>query len=194
MKDKLNIKYILAAAFFLAAGIVYVFGDFSKESQNEQLVLYSEETTVFDDIKETQKQTQKNCVYICGCVLNPGVYETSEESRLYELVELAGGFTEEADDTAVNLADYVFDGQKIYIPQKGENCTDINLEESLGKVNINTADKTKLMTLPGIGESRAEDILQYRNENGNFKTIEDIKKISGIKEAAFNKIKELICV
>lgn len=64
----------------------------------------------------------------------------------------------------------------------------------MGKVNINTADKTALMTLPGIGASKAEDIIQYRKENGSFQKIEDIKKISGIKDAAFNKIKELICV
>lgn len=193
MKNKFNIKYIFAVILILVSGVVYVSGERNKSTSNEQ-VIYTEETSVIDEIQETQKQQQKNYVYICGCVLNPGVYEIAEDVRLYELVELAGGFTETADDTALNLADCISDGQKIYIPQKGENAANTLAEESIGKVNINTADKTTLMTLPGIGESKADDIIQYRKDNGTFKTIEDIKNISGIKEAAFNKIKELICV
>jgi comEA protein len=74
---------------------------------------------------------------------------------------------------------------------KADTAQDV---QGVGKVNINTADKTALMTLPGIGASKAEDIIQYRKENGSFQKIEDIKKISGIKDVAFNKIKELICV
>ena len=89
------------------------------------------------------------------------------------------------------------DGQKLYIPKQGEVTEKADTAQDAqgaGKVNINTADKTALMTLPGIGASKAEDIIQYRKENGSFQKIEDIKKISGIKDAAYIKIKELICV
>ena len=125
------------------------------------------------------------------------IYEVPEHTRIYEVVELADGFTPEADDTVLNLAENVLDGQKLYIPKQGEVTEKADTAQDVqgvGKVNINTADKTALMTLPGIGASKAEDIIQYRKENGSFQKIEDIKKISGIKDAAFNKIKELICV
>ena len=145
-----------------------------------------------------QEEQKALCyVYICGAVVSPGVYEVPEHTRIYEVVELADGFTPEADDTVLNLAENVLDGQKLYIPKQGEITEKADTAQDVqgvGKVNINTADKTALMTLPGIGASKAEDIIQYRKENGSFQKIEDIKKISGIKDAAFNKIKELICV
>ena len=97
-----------------------------------------------------------------------------------------------ADMSAVNLAALVADGEMIYIPAYGE---DISVEEQTeGIVNINKATESELMTLPGIGSSRAADIVRYRTDNGRFQTIEDIMKVSGIKEAAFNKIKNYICV
>ena len=108
---------------------------------------------------------------------------------------MAGGFSEDADRTYINLADSVKDGQKLYVPKLGE----VLPQEQAGgieaaKININTATSQQLMTLPGIGESRAKDIIDYRQKNGKFKSISDIKKISGIKDAAFDKIKDLICV
>jgi competence protein ComEA len=100
--------------------------------------------------------------------------------------------TEEADTNALNQAEPVVDGQKVYVPIKGEEVS--NSSSGKGKVNINTAGESELMTLPGIGESKAKAIISYRKESGGFKSIEDIMNIPGIKTSAFSKIKEYICV
>lgn len=145
-------------------------------------------------------------VYICGEVKNPGVYELSADSRIYEAVDAAGGFTEDAARERVNLASKVSDGMQITIynmediaslpadsgsedGSSGQNGT-----AGTGLVNLNTATKEELMTLKGIGEAKAEDIIRYREKSGGFKKIEEIMKISGIKEAGFQKIKDRITV
>ena len=146
-------------------------------------------------------------VYICGEVSNPGVYELSEDSRIYEAVDAAGGFTENAARESINLASKVSDGMQITIYNKeeaaslpaggtsaGKNSGQDQMSGSSSLVNLNTATKEELMTLKGIGESKAEDIIRYREKSGGFKKIEDIMKISGIKEAGFQKIKDSITV
>lgn len=135
-------------------------------------------------------------VYVCGAVRQPGVYPLAEGSRIWEAVEAAGGLTEEASDTAVNLAQLLKDGEQIWIPTREEQTAGTGLYASSedGRVNLNTASKERLMTLSGIGEARAEAILAYREEFGAFETIEDIMKVSGIKESAFQKIKDDITV
>ena len=140
------------------------------------------------------------CVHIAGFVVNPGVYNVAEGARIYEIVRLAGGFLPEADESYLNLASVVFDGQKIMVLSKEEAKTakpfvsQIDKETEKKLININTATKEELMQLSGIGESRALSIISYREKNGDFKKIEDIMKIPGIKEAAFEKIKDYICV
>ncbi len=141
-------------------------------------------------------------VYVCGQVVFPGVYEVTADSRIYEVIELAGGATADGCLESLNLADRIWDGQKLYVPSKDEynqTMTDgywQNIQETAGSglVNINTADRDELMTLPGIGSTRAEAIIEYRNIHGAFGSIEDIMNVSGIKEGAYNKIKDLICV
>ena len=146
-------------------------------------------------------------VYICGEVAAPGVYELSEDSRIYEAVDAAGGFTENAARESINLASKVSDGMQITIYNKeeaaslpaggtsaGKNSGQDQMSGSSSLVNLNTATKEELMTLKGIGESKAEDIIRYREKSGGFKKIEDIMKISGIKEAGFQKIKDSITV
>lgn len=145
-------------------------------------------------------------VYICGEVANPGVYELSEDSRIYEVVDAAGGFTDAAARESVNLASKVSDGMQITIYNKEEVASlpvgsgtaggnsGQNGTSGSGLVNLNTATKEELMTLKGIGEAKAEDIIRYREKSGGFKKIEDIMKISGIKEAGFQKIKDSITV
>lgn len=135
-------------------------------------------------------------VHICGEVEHPGVYELPEGSRIFEAVEAAGGFTEQAAESSMNLAEKITDGMQIVILSRDE----MRIQESAAKeaaaglININTASKEQLMTLPGIGDARANDIIRYREESGGFQTIEDIKKVSGIKDAAFQKIKDSITV
>ena len=145
-------------------------------------------------------------VYICGEVAAPGVYELSKDSRIYEAVDAAGGFTENAARESVNLASKVSDGMQITIYNKeaaaslpaGSGSAVGNAGQGgtsgSGLVNLNTATKEELMTLKGIGEAKAEDIIRYREKSGGFKKIEDIMKISGIKEAGFQKIKDNITV
>ena len=162
---------------------------------------------------EKQEETVENSsetgvfVYICGEVMSPGVYELSENSRIYEAVDAAGGFTEDAAREAINLASKVSDGMQIIIYSKKEAETlsaqpaqmagtggSMTSGKSSGLVNLNTATKEELMILKGIGEAKAEDIIRYREKNGGFQKIEDIMKISGIKEAGFQKIKDSITV
>lgn len=160
-------------------------------------------------------------VHICGAVSAPGVYELPAGSRIIDAVEAGGGFLTEADEACCNLAEEIVDGCQIYIMTKSESCadgqaekkagiqtspdsdmqtTDINVRSNSttalenGLVNLNTADVAALMTLPGIGESRAKAIISYREQQGAFTKIEDIMKISGIKQAAFSKIKDKITV
>ena len=154
-------------------------------------------------------------VHVCGAVETPGVYVLPEGSRVVDAVEAAGGALENASEEALNQALSVTDGMQIYVPTteekeksqewihtgdawgQQENISGVTASGSsgsAGKININTADVTTLCTLPGIGESRASSIVAYREEHGGFSTIEDIMKVSGIKDAAFGKIKDKICV
>lgn len=141
-------------------------------------------------------------VYICGVVVRPGVYAVPDGSRIYEVIEAAGGMMEEADDTLVNQAEPVTDGMmiRIYTREEAEargGLTDgapADAERSDGKVDINSAGIAELMTLPGIGSAKAEAIVTYREECGAFLSIEDLMNIPGIKEGIFRQIKEHIKV
>lgn len=129
-------------------------------------------------------------VYVCGAVISEGVYELPSGSRVYEAIEVAGGFREDADKSNVNQAEVLEDEERIYVPMIGEEVQEKNSED--GKVNINKASKEELMTLTGVGESRAESIIKYREENGGFQNIEDIMQVPGIKTGLFEKIKDRI--
>lgn len=150
-------------------------------------------------ITEQETQILAVCyVYLCGAVKNPGVYALPTGSRIFEAVAMAGGLNEEADEKSVNQAAFVTDGMMIQIATKNENGK--NTEDEIvqeyddGKININTAGITELMTLPGIGRAKAEAILAYRAEQGSFSVIEDLMKVSGIKEGIFLQVKEHIKV
>lgn len=137
-------------------------------------------------------------VDISGCVNEPGVYEISDGTRLHHVIEQAGGLTKDADIDAINQAELVTDGQKILIPAKAESGTD-NASAAAqpvqnGKININQADSIALQEIPGVGPATADKIIQYRESNGRFQTIEDIKNVSGIGNKTFEKMKDKICV
>ena len=169
----------------------------------------------------SSEETKTLVVHICGAVSAPGVYELPAGSRIIDAVEAGGGFLPEAEEACCNLAEEIVDGCQIYIMTKSESCADGQTEKKAGiqtspdsdmqttdrnvrsnsapalengLVNLNTADIAALMTLPGIGESRAKAIISYREQQGAFTKIEDIMKISGIKQAAFSKIKDKITV
>lgn len=161
--------------------------------------LPAEEQTIANETENVLTEVYV-CVYVCGAIQNPGVYEVPEGSRLYEVVELAGGMLEEADDMYLNLAREVKDGEQIVIltaEQTMNSEGSVRTEASdrmQGLVNINTASVEELTMLTGIGESRAEAIVEYREKNGGFETIDAIMRVSGIKEALFAKIKDRITV
>lgn len=155
----------------------------------------SDDIIISDDII-TSNDVREICVYVCGEVNDPGVYSLAEGSRANDALIAAGGFTEEADKSYVNLAAKVNDGDRLYFPGISEATREKAAEEALkaGIVNINTADEALLCTLPGIGSSRAQDIISYRESNGPFESKEDIMKVSGIKDSAYQKICDKITI
>lgn len=150
---------------------------------------------VEEDAEIVEDAASQIYVHVCGQVCQPGVVVLPVGSRAWEAVEAAGGLTEDAQDTAVNLAAVLQDGEKLYIPAVGESVADtVDGAVGSGLINLNTADAVRLQTLPGIGESRAADILSYRERYGGFQTIEEIMQVPGIKESIYEKIKDKIVV
>ena len=149
------------------------------------------------EMEQATEEQQKKLlyIYVCGQVQNPGVYTLPDGSRMYDVFLLAGGFTKDAATDYWNQARLLKDGEMIYVPSKEEvkdHPIDFDGTSKTGesdKININTASKEELMTLPGIGESKAMAILAYRQENGAFSTLEELKKVEGIKDAVFAKIR-----
>lgn len=133
-------------------------------------------------------------VFVCGAVKCPGVVELPEGSRVNDALEAAGGFAEDAAREQVNLAAKVSDGEKLYFPTCEEAASATEEKSGDGLININTASAEELCTLPGIGASRAADIIRYREREGAFVTCEDIMKVTGIKNSVYDKIKDRIKV
>ena len=205
-----KIKIIATITFIILAGTVYSVSTMIKGGKaddrielvvTDSVISTSDEAdSHFDSSDDSTKDDSNTDIYvhICGAVINPGVYQVPVGTRVYQALELAGGSSDDAYLSGINLADKLADGQKVYIPAEGENAEGILSIDSGGvqsvMININTASEAELMTLPGIGQSRAKDIINYRVKNGLFESINDIMKVSGIKEAAFEKIKDLIKV
>lgn len=147
-----------------------------------------------DDLSTIQEQVL--CVYICGAVLRPGVYEMEAGSRIVSAVEAAGGFLPEAATEAVNLAKRLEDGMQIVVPtmEEAEAKKAEVFRQEAGMVNLNTASVEELCKLSGIGEAKAEAILAYRTEIGVFSSIEQLKEVTGIGDSLFNQIKESIYI
>ena len=135
-------------------------------------------------------------VYVCGEVRDPGVYELPEGSRITDAVEAAGGMTGDAAETYLNLAETLSDGQKIEVPsvEMAEALEEAAAQDTSGLVNLNRATEAELMTLSGIGESKAKEIIRYRESRGGFQKPEDLMNIPGIKEGVFHKIRDQITV
>lgn len=184
------------------------------DAGGEETVVSSAEafaTTTTEAETPEQEQSDDVAVYVCGAVRQPGVYYVAGSEIRETAVQMAGGFTDDADVTYVNLAQTVVAGEQIYIPTM-EETNGISLSgretdgtsaqdapagtnvEMDGKININTAGKDALMTLPGIGESKADAIIAYREAQGKFQNTEELMNIRGIKEGIYNKIKDLIIV
>ncbi len=194
----------------------------SAEAETAALLLDTSESDSAEAVAEAEEaQAQVSseplgtvCVYVCGEVENPGLYELPANSRIGDALALAGGMKDTASQTAVNLAAFVTDGEMIYFPSQ-EEAVLLAQEEAeaaalaaeaeaaalkaaadaaQGIVNINTATLEQLCTLSGIGASKAAAIIAYREENGAFSSISEITNVSGIGESVYSKIKDSICV
>lgn len=182
------------------AGSIAESGAGAKAARGKKNSAAAESSATESNTAETaERAAQKISIYLCGAVVHPAVYEVPKGARLHEVVALAGGFSENAAQDAVNLAAVVEDGSMVRVPTVDEaarGTAEVLAEESAGsgKVDLNRADKEALMRLPGVGERKAEQILAYRKEHGKFKSTEEIKKIPGIKEKAFEKLKDSITV
>ena len=156
----------------------------------------TEQTEQIEQTEKSKDTKRSVWVYVCGSVNHPGVYELSEGSRITDAIEAAGGMTEEAADTYLNLAETLSDGQKIEVPsqEEAEVLTEAGKTGAAGLVNLNRATEEELMTLSGIGASKAKEIIRYRETKGGFGKPEDLMKIPGIKEGVFHKIRDQITV
>lgn len=192
--------------------IIVAFLLFGPKGNNESITLDNENSHQNEESLQSDKPEKKNegklYVDISGEVKKPGVYEMSSDSRIFHVIEKAGGFTGKADKSSLNQAEIVKDGQKIIVSKKGDSNN--NSEKSgysssgsesnyqgeniQNKININKADVTELQKITGVGPSTAKKIIDYRNSNGGFKTIDDLKKVKGIGEKTFSKIKDYITI
>lgn len=196
-------------ALFIGIWILLLAGCGRKEAQ---MYLDTESTSEATATLEVERQeidspTEESLcyVYICGAVVSPGVYALKNESRIYEVIAKAGGLREDAGASSINQAEVISDGQMITVPTVEEakelentaladDKAEIGNTGGIGKVNLNTAGMEQLMTIPGVGESKAKSIISYREEKGRFDKIEDIMNITGIKEGMFSKMKDDITV
>ncbi|PKM51049.1 MAG: competence protein ComEA [Firmicutes bacterium HGW-Firmicutes-7] len=193
MQVNKRILYTIFIVVIVGCGIIYSFIS-SNLQETEELIVPAEE--ISQDEPEDQNQIEKEIyIQLCGAIVNEGVYKVQFGTRIFEAVNMAGGLTEDASIEAVNQARLAKDGEQIYFPTKDEvNNGSFIIPGATSLVNINSASKEQLMTLPGIGESKALSIIQFRESNDGFTSIEDIKKVNGIKDAMFNKIKDLITI
>lgn len=193
MFNKLNKKYTaLVVIGILTLFFLVVFS--GCENNKNSVSLESENET--KTRQEIATEAKDLYVYVTGAVKKPGGYAVKQGSRVFEVIEKAGGMTKAAKKDYINQAETVADSQNINIITKKQYKKLISNEKNQnndnktgsGKININSADVAELTGLSGIGEAKAKAIIQYRNENGNFTNIEDIKKVSGIGDALFKKI------
>lgn len=191
---------IIGTIIFIIIIVIIKFTDIyigKKDTSTDELV------NLIETSEKSEEQEEKIIIYITGEVINEGVYELKEGSRIANAIEAAGGTKETANLKNVNLAYELEDGEKIYIPNINEEAEEIIQDENTGIINeenkeaiinINKADTEELQELSGIGESTAKSIIKYREENGKFNTIEDIMNVPGIGESKFENIKEQIKV
>lgn len=204
MKFNKIVMIVTVCIFVLLSGGMYYL---SHTENQEDVQIVSEVSVTEEDCQEEQdiqdgkskKKSDTIFVHVCGAVKKPGVYELPQDARVCDAIKAASGLKKKAADTAINQAQPLADGEQVCIPyrESGQESTDtVNSAAGTGsqrqKISINQATAEELTSLPGIGESKAQSIIQYREEHGGFQKIEDLKKIQGIKDGVFNKIADYI--
>ena len=190
---------IIGVIIFLFFIISYFSGGSSELNKNDNESIFVEENESMEVItKKEEKESVKIVVDIKGEIKNPNIYWLEEGCIIEDLINVAGGITEEGDLSKINRAQKLNDHEVVIIPNINDKESEIEniipSSNDKNKVNINTASINELDTLSGIGPSKAEAIIKYREENGTFKSIEEIKNVTGIGEALFEKFKENITI
>ena len=202
---------LLVVCALIAGGIFYIFTNSPNPAETLSVENLSSSSTKSSVSKFNSSSSEKNkneiMVDLKGAVVKPNVYHISSDERLVDLIRQAGGFTDQADQKSINLSAKLKDEEVIYVPKLGESSssesTDSPISSSVSnqisttsgpKVNINKADLTELQKLTGIGQKKAQDIIDFRMKNGDFKSIEDLGKVSGFGDKTLEKLKDEISI
>lgn len=193
-----NVKSIILAfvcsLVLIIGGLFYFNQNKTEDYSGVSFSNISNETNNKDE-KAENKHDEKIFVDVKGAVKHPGVFETTKDKRVKDLIEEAGGLLDDADTSTLNLSQKVKDQMVIYVLKHGEKpkqISDSSSSSNTDVININTANKERLMKISGVGKTKAEAIISYREKNGDFKKKEDITKVKGIGKATFEKIKDKI--
>ena len=194
-----NVKSIILAfvcSLIVIIGGLFYFNQSKTEDYSGVSFSNTSNETNNKDEKAEDKHDEKIFVDVKGAVKHPGVFETTKDKRVKDLIEEAGGLLDDADTSTLNLSQRVKDQMVIYVLKHGEKPKQISDSGSSSSntdvININTANKEQLMKISGVGKTKAEAIISYREKNGDFKKKEDITKVRGIGKATFDKIKDKI--
>lgn len=202
---------LLVVCALIAGGIFYIFTNSPKTAENLSVENLSSISTKNSVSKFNSSSSEKNkneiMVDLKGAVAKPNVYQISSDERLVDLIRQAGGFTDQADQKSINLSAKLKDEEVIYVPKVGESSSSESTDSPTGssvsnqisttsgpKININKADLTELQKLTGIGQKKAQDIIDFRMKNGDFKSIEDLGKVSGFGDKTLEKLKDEISI
>ena len=194
-----NVKSIILAfvcSFIVIIGALFYFNQNKTEDYSGVSFSNTSNETNNKDEKAENRHDEKIFVDVKGAVKHPGVFETTKDKRVKDLIEEAGGLLDDADTSTLNLSQKVKDQMVIYVLKHGEKSKQISdggsSSSNADVININTANLEQLMKISGVGKTKAEAIISYREKNGDFKKKEDITKVRGIGKATFEKIKDKI--
>lgn len=192
-----HMMIVLVIAIIILLLVLFRFQQKDEVAVTEPIWMEAESEQLEKEKQDIKTTPEKIFIDLKGAIKKPGLYEVEEGERVYDVVEKAGGLLKTADEKQINFAMKLYDEMVIYIPEINELGPEVSYPGEMNsnndeKVNINQADAAELETLPGIGPSKAATIIQYREENGSFKEIEELMNISGIGEKTFEKLKEQI--